>query len=269
MLLERRPGPEQFPVSCSDGRDMHLKLSFIDEVALAREFATDDRVRKTTHTDAFHSPYVGRVLYSDQQTGKVMVQWPWGPEHEQPSELIRDASEAAFPPLLLDQLPDTVERQTHRNSDADFKADVKYRKSLGTTINRVAHIHEYEQRVKRIAARFEQHTLPIKKATCLAFHQGMDEVQAFLAVSEKHASQFGSEPIRLTVSNFYETARRIAIYWKDSNRRYKVTNKERASGKLKCPRCGTIPLKPRAYRQGKKVLACGSCGFAISPKDLV
>lgn len=248
---------------------MQVKVSFIDEVALAKEFATDDCVRKTTHRDVYHSPYVGRVLYSDQQTGKVMVQWPWGPEHEQPSELIRDASEGALPPLLLDQLPLTVERQTHRNSDSDFKADLKYRKSLGTTTNRVAHIHEYEQRVRRIATRFEERTLPLKRATCLAFHSGQDEVQAFLSVSAKYASQFGTEPIRLTVSNFYEIARRVAIYWKDTNRRYKVTNKERAEGKLKCPRCGTTPMKPRAYRHGKKVLCCKSCGFTISPKDLV
>jgi hypothetical protein len=245
------------------------RIAFVDEVALAREFATDDHVRKVTHRDALCSPYVGRVLYADNQTGKVMVQWPWGPEHEQPSELIRDASEMFRPPLQLDQLPQTVERQQHSNSDADFKADEKYRKSLaGTVAQRAAQIYEYERRIRRIAQEYEKRTLPIKRAVCLAFHSGKSEVDAYLAVGAEFVPSFGTEPVRLTVSNFYETARRLAIYWKDNNRRYKVTQRERAVGQLKCPRCAS-PLKPKTYRQGKKIFNCGSCGFSISPKDLI
>lgn len=245
------------------------RVAFVDEVALAREFATDDHVRKTTHRDSLHSPYVGRVLYSDQQTGKVMVQWPWGPEHEQPSELIRDASDAARPPLILDQLPYTVERSQHSNSDADFKADEKYRKSVsGTMAQRVAQIYNYEQRIRRIAQAYEVHTLPIKRAVCLAFHKGQSEIEAYVSVGSQFATVYGSEPVRLTVSNFYETARRLAIYWKDNSRRYKVTQRERASGKLKCPRCAE-PLKPKTYRQGQKIFNCSACGFSISPEDLV
>lgn len=247
-----------------------VRVAFVDEVALAKEFATDDVVRKTTNRDVYYSPYVGRVLYSDHQTGKVMVQWPWGPEHEQPSELIRDASETLRPPVLLDQLPNTVERLQHSNSDANFKSDDKYRKSLaGTMTDKILAIYNYKRRIARISSDFEKKTVPVKIAACKAFHSGMDEIDAYMKVSSQFASEFGSEPIRLVVSNLYEIARRYAIYWKDSNRRYKVTQQERQSGKLKCPRCGSLPLKPKVYSQGKRIMNCKSCGFSIAPQDLV
>ena len=249
---------------------MKNRLSFVDEVALAKEFATDDVVRKSTLRDTHLSPYAGRVLYSDHQTGKVMVQWPWGPEYEQPSELIRDASELIKPPLLLDQLPKTVERVQHQNSDDDFKLLEKYRKSLGADlVNRISSIYDYNNKIDRISKLYELYTKPIKIAVCKSFHLGHDSISTFKVVSSDLSDQFGTEPIRITISNFYGLANKLAIYWKDNGRRYKVTQNERATGKLKCPRCGASPLTPRTYRQGKRILNCKSCGFAISPEDLV
>lgn len=249
---------------------MVSRVAFVDEVALAREFATDDVVRKTTHSDSLWTPYSGRVLYSDHQTGKVMVQWPWGPENEQPSELIRDASGDARPPLLLDQLPFTVERIQHSNSDADFKLDEKYRKSLSGTISeRILAEYRYNNRISSISVEFEKKLTPVKIAACKLFHSSKSEIDCFLDLTSHFSSEFGSEPIRLIVSNLFGLAKRFAIYWKDTNRRYKVTQQERESGKLKCPRCGSLPLKPKVYSQGKRILNCKSCGFSITPHDLV
>src|SRR5690606_33022982 len=100
----------------------------------------------------------------------VMVQWPWGPEGEQPSELIRDVSGDFLPPMILDQLYATVERDQHTNSDEDFKLSEKYRKSLGSVSQRVAEQYDRTNRIKRIAQKYEEKTLPIKKAVLLAFH---------------------------------------------------------------------------------------------------
>jgi hypothetical protein len=227
-----------------------IRTAFVDDRLVAREFNTDDVVRKPGQVGHFMSPYVGRVLYSNYATGIVSVQWPWGQEQERASELIRDMSGDFLPPSC-DQGYSTWESSRNINSDAVVKADEKWRNSLAS----------------KIVARYEDYTMPVYRAACKAAHFGLDEIEAYNRIAFALADIYGDDTVRRTIANLYETGRRLAIYWKDSKRRYRVTQKEKASGTLYCPRCGGI-LKPRVYRAGQRVMLCSGCGFSIHPRDL-
>jgi len=225
--------------------------AFVDEMALASEFGTDDVVRKTDLRDFVLSPYVGRVLYSNPRTGKVTVQWPWGVAQESPVELVRDLSGDFSPPMLVDQSYSSYESASWTfNSDTE-KANEKWRKSIASSI------------VKK----YELHTMPLWRAACKAWHFKLDEVEAYNKISAALHDEYWDDTIKKTIANLYNLGRHLAIYWKDNTRKYKVTKREKASGRKYCPRCKS-ELKPRIYRQGQKILTCKTCGFAISPEDL-
>ena len=95
----------------------------------------------------------------------------------------------------------------------------------------------------------------------------MPEMETFLRMSSVFSDDFSSDAIRITVANVYESGRRLAIYWRDNKRQYKTTQQEKDSKKFACPRCKGI-LKPRVYRQGRRILLCKLCGFSIHPSDL-
>lgn len=226
------------------------RTAFVDDRAAARGFSTGDVVRKSGTRDFVLSPYVGRVVYSNVDTGSVHVQWPWGEEQEQATLLVKDLSgDFSAPEPVASSL--TWEASRHVNGEAAGKADAKWRKSVASSV-----VDEYERR-----------TLPLWRAACEAWHCEMPEVDSYLQMASVFGPEFGDDAVRITVSNLYGLGRRMAIYWKDQNRRYKVTQQEAKSGKVFCPRCKGN-LKPRVFRQGEKVLACRSCGFSIHPSDL-
>lgn len=226
--------------------------AFVDERLMAAEFGTGDVVRKTGLRDFTLTPYVGRVLYSNVETGKVHVQWPWGAEQESPAELVRLADPHSIPPLAADQSYSTWEKSRHVDGKDVDKADTKWRKSLAA----------------RVVSGYEARTLPLWRAACEAWHCGMPEVETFVKMSSVFADEYGEEAVRLTVANLYELGRRLAIYWKDNKRRYKTTQEEQDTKKFACPRCKGL-LRPRVYRQGRRILLCKTCGFSIHPKDLI
>lgn len=227
-----------------------LRKAFVDDQLAARQFNTGETVRKSGLRGFLLSPYAGRVLYSNADTGVVEVQWPWGAELEFASELVHDTSFELRPPAY-DQSYSTWEGSRNINDPETQDTDAKFRKSLAATI----------------VADYEQHTMPVYRAACRAMHEGLDEFEAFSAVAAEHGETFGQDAVRRTVANLFEAGRRMAIYWVDPKRQYRVTQKEKNVGVLSCPRCkGT--LKPRVYRQGKRILACRQCGFTISPRDL-
>ncbi len=231
---------------------MRSFVSFVDEKLLATDFGTGDVVRKSGTRDFVLSPYAGRVLYSNTDTGKVQVQWPWGVELESPSELIRQAGEPITIPTSIDQSYSTWESERFKDGKEVEKADNKWRKSLAS----------------KVFDSYEQKTLPLYRAACEAWHLGMPEVETFVRMSSAFSADFSTDAIRLTVSNLYESGRRLAIYWKDKKRRYKTTQQEKDSKNLSCPRCKSF-LRPRVYRQGRRLLNCKQCGFCIAPKDLI
>jgi predicted RNA-binding Zn-ribbon protein involved in translation (DUF1610 family) len=234
-----------------------LHVAFVDNVQAAKDFKGGDVVRKTDFRGFFPSPYAGRVDYVDYRNGTVQVQWPWGNEQEQPTELIRDASNDFKPPVLLDQGYSTWVRSRFLDDAAVQKEDTKWRKALAS----------------KVALNYEEETKPLWRAACKAHHNGIDEIAAFKRLSSVFEEQFSVDAIKLTVANVYETGRGIplhlALYWKDRGRQYKVTQREKNVGRFKCPACGGWDVKPRTYRQNKKVLNCRDCGFSISPKDLL
>jgi ribosomal protein L37AE/L43A len=247
---------------------MRTTTAFVDEVAMARGFSTDDIVRKTGLRDLLLSPYVGRVLYSDLATGKVSVQWPWGEQQESPVELVKDTSGDLMPPEFVDQGYATWEKSRWTAGKEVEKSDAKWRKKLSTVAERVADRYLNGTLAQRVAAKYEYLTLPVWRLSCKAWHEGLDEFEAFKKVSSEYSEQFGFDTVQVTVANLYELGRRLGLYWKDSKRKYRVTQKEKSSGKFACPRCKNL-LKPRVYRQGRRVLMCKTCGFTIHPKDLV
>ncbi len=228
------------------------RFSFVDDQKAARGFSTDDIVKKPGNRGIWVSPYSGVVVFSNTKTGVVQVQWPWGVENEQASELINLGKDAALSSLYKEQYDtgySTYERGVHSDSKEDLKKDEEYRKSISSIINK-----------------FEDKTYPVYLAACKAMHDGLDPISAFTRLS-KFSQYYGSNAVITTISNLYNKAERIAIYWKDSKRRYRTTRKEKSSGKYSCPRCREM-LKPRVYRQGRSVLLCKNCGFTIHPKDL-
>jgi hypothetical protein len=227
------------------------RVAFVDDQLIAREFKSGDFVRKAGFRDFVLSPYIGRVIYSSPDSGKVHVQWPWGTEENVPSELIIDRSDSFLPPLAADQSYSTHEMSRNIDSPEVVKADDKWRKSLAS----------------RIVEQYEVYTLPLWRAACESWYCEIPELEAFQRMAKVFGPEYGTEAVRLTVANLYELGRRIALYWKDPKRRYKTTQQEKASGKLSCPRCKGV-LKPRVYRHGGRVMLCKGCGFAIHPKDI-
>jgi ribosomal protein L37AE/L43A len=245
---------------------MGQRQAFVDERLIAREFATGDVVRKTGLRDLLLSPYVGRVLYSNPETGKVAIQWPWGEEQDNPSELVRDVSGDYIPPLLANQEYSTWESARHTHTELSNIEDKFFRQSIAA--QKVARRFLQKSMVARVVERYEEKTKPIWRAACKAWYNGLDEFVAFQKLAATHSEEFGEDTVRLTVANLYELGRRVALYWKDNKRKYRVTQKEKSSGQMFCPRCKN-PLKPRVFRQGQRMLNCRACGFSIHPKDLV
>jgi hypothetical protein len=228
-----------------------FRTAFVDDQLIAREFNSGDVVRKAGYRDFVLSPYVGRVLYSSPDSGKVHVQWPWGAEELPASELVKDLSAAFAPPMQADQSYSTHEMSRNINSPEVVEADAKWRKSLSSTI----------------VDRYEQYTMPLYRAACEAWHCEIPEIEAFQKMSAVFGPRYGQDAVRLTVANLYELGRRVGLYWKDPKRKYKTTQQEKASGKLHCPRCKG-ELKPRVFTHAGKVLLCKGCGFTIHPRDI-
>lgn len=227
-----------------------LRKAFVDDQLAARQFNTGETVRKSGLRGLMLSPYAGRVLYSNVATGVVQVQWPWGAELEFASELVHDVSFTTRPPTA-DTSYSTWEGARNQNDSANVEADQEWRSKLSS----------------EIVALYEARTMPIYRAACQAMHEGLDEVAAFAAIANSMAEEYGTDAVRITVANLWEAGRRMAIYWVDPKRQYRVTQKEKNSGLMSCPRCKGS-LKPRVYRQGKRVLNCKACGFTISPRDV-
>lgn len=232
---------------------MQRRVAFIDNQLMALEFHSGDVVQRGGLHDFFLTPYLGRVISSNPETGRVNVQWPWGVEQETPTELLKVKMEnSMWDPVYADQSYSSLDQAWHVNDDETLKAEAKWRKSLSS----------------RVVARYEDKTKTIWREACRSWHAGENEIRAFARISTLLGNNFGSDPIRLTISNLYETGNRIAIYWKSTKRRYKVTKREKSSGQLACPRCKSY-LKPRVYRHGQRMLQCRACGFSIHPDDLV
>lgn len=228
------------------------RFSFVDEMAAAKEFDGGDVVRKTGLRDFVLSPYVGRVLYSSPKTGKVTVQWPWGAEQESATELIKDMSESRQPPARDDSY-DTWEKCFSIGRSASSPAW------------KIARSHAL---AKAVVDAYEHRTLPLWRAACKHWHVGTDDVRAYMLLASSHGEEFGDEAVRNTISNLYEHGRRLSIYWKDKQRKYKVTQKEHTTGRYQCARCRGV-MSPRTYTHGQRVLMCKTCGFTIHPSDLI
>lgn len=258
---------------------MWTRTAFVDDMQAAKDFATGDIVRRMGYREMLPGPFAGRVIYSNPYTGKVHVQWPWGAEEEPATELIRDLSGEVAANLAVDQIYSTWEQA--KLTDEDVARGVenrwfeglldksrKWRKKLAASVPERSALL-----VPKIVSRYERRTRPLWRAACRAWYDGLDEMQAFRRLLSSHSPDFGVDAVRVTVANLYGLASspdpRFALYWKDHNRRYKVTQREQQLGKLRCPRCGQFRIKPRTYRQGKKILLCHNCGFSISPKDLI
>lgn len=70
------------------------------------------------------------------------------------------------------------------------------------------------------------------------------------------------------------SAKRVAMYWADRDRKYKMTKAEHECGKPSCPRCKDAPaLKRCVFRrtegQSERLLGCPQCMFLIHDTDIV
>lgn len=227
------------------------KTAFVDDQATARDFHTGDVVRKAGLRGFFLSPYVGRVVYSNVSTGTVQVEWPWGAEQESASDLVKDLSGHLAPTSATGSYS-TLELADNLDGKEVEKANAKWRKSVAA----------------RVVEAYERRTLPLWRAACEAWHCQMPEMEAYIRMASVFGGEYGDDAVRLTVANLYEHGRRLAIYWANDKRQYRVTKKERTTGKLICSRCKSL-LRPRVFTQGQRLLACKICGFAIHPKDLL
>jgi hypothetical protein len=231
---------------------MHNKTAYVDNVQMAREFRAGDIVRRANYRDTLMTPYVGRVIYSNTETGVVMVQWPFGAYLEVPTELVRAGSVDFLPPLKLDQSYSTYEKSRYMNTEESAKSDEKWRKSLASDI----------------VSDFESFTQPLYIKACQLFHDGVEEVTAANRLASECGHIYGFDTVDRTVKNLYGAGRRLALYWGNANRKYKRSQGEKATGIIKCPRCAT-KMYDRRYRQGKNIKQCRSCGFSIHSRDIM
>lgn len=242
------------PVGKSDtGEDtrMRSRVAFTDDVLYAKEFITGDCVRKTGIRDFVLTPFPGRVVYSNTDTGVVMVQWPWGAESNYASELVHDKS-GDFVVPFMDQTYKTWESARYTNTPEDIRDGEKFRKSIASSI-----LQDYSNLVK-----------PVYHAACKMWYQEIPEVEALVKLSSDFSDNYGFEVVRSTIQDIYDTGKRIAIYWGSSNRKYRMTKSEKTSGRVACPRCSSV-LQPRTYRHARKIMQCRNCGFSIHNKDLM
>lgn len=228
---------------------MTIRTAFIDDKLAAQEFHTGDTVRKPGLSGIWISPYAGKVLWSNVNTGKVEVQWPWGAESESATELILSPNDHVAAPNY-DQSYSSWEGVRNIDSPEVLKSDEKWRKSLASVLS--THLSQLKT---------------VRYAACKYASNDAPEALTSYLLSIKFSS-LDPEIINHEVNSVYSHGRRLAIYWKDTGRRFRVTQREQNSGILECPRCDGI-LKPRVYRQGRRVLLCRICGFIVRPKDLL
>jgi hypothetical protein len=216
---------------------MTTRLSFTDEPLLARGFKKGDVVRKIHPFFPGLSPYVGRVLASNSKTGTVWVQWAWGPEQESPSELVK-------------------------------KSDTGFDTPPGEEVSQLYSSWETRNASERIILSHKKNLSVLLPSIFLGFHRGSTKGRISSVVFEKFSDSFTRESVQEAVDDVFSLSHKIAIYWKDSKRKYKVTKREINSKRVICPRCKGL-LKPRSYTHQNKLLSCKNCGFAIHPGDLI
>ncbi len=254
---------------------MRTRFAFVDDMQAAKDFVTGDIVRRMGYREMLPGPFAGRVIYSNPNTGKVHVQWPWGDEEEPATELIRDISSDVSVNESLNSIYTTWESAHYTKDKLNTNVhdawvrglinnDSKWKKQLSTSNNKL-NLH-------KIVSAYEKRTLPIWIATCKAWYDGLGELAAFKKLSSIYEKHYGLDAVRLTVSNLYGMSlnpdQRLSLYWSDNGRKYKVTKLEKNLGSFICPRCkGT--LRSRVYKHKDKCLQCKDCGFMILPKDLV
>ncbi len=226
-----------------------IRTAFVDDQELSHSFKTGDVVRKAGIRGLFLSPYSGRVIYSNTDLGIVHVQWPWGPEQEVASDLIKDTSETLAPPVIV-QEPNTWESTRFVDSDEQIREDKKWRKSISSIVGK------NERRIDNVIIQ-----------ACKSFHHEFDDLESYMRLSSELYNEYSDDEIRSAISSVFDQASKVALYWGDSGRRYKTTQKERQTGFYTCPRCKGL-LKPRTYRQGQRILLCRGCGFSIHPRDI-
>ena len=71
----------------------------------------------------------------------------------------------------------------------------------------------------------------------------------------------------------HASARRVAMYWTDKNRKYKATKEEVEAKTVYCPKCSVTKMEKTVYsRDGgasEHLLGCPSCLFLIRFEDIV
>jgi len=224
-----------------------MRVAFVDDQLSARQFHTNDVVRKPGVRGIFISPYVGKVLWANVSTGKIMVQWPWGSALEDPTELIIDRT-SDFEAPSYDQSYSSYEGAVNIDSSEDPKA-----KSRQSTSDILAMKWDLARERAKVSV-----------------HRAMDDGLTKSQIVNLVSSAFpliGKVNVSTIVDDEFRYGRRLAIYWRDKKRLYRVTQKERASGVMGCPRCKGA-LKRRVYREAKRIWMCRTCGFSIHPEDL-
>tara|TARA_B100001057_G_scaffold497502_1_gene601786 strand:- start:856 stop:1356 length:501 start_codon:yes stop_codon:yes gene_type:complete len=65
---------------------------------------------------------------------------------------------------------------------------------------------------------------------------------------------------------------KVALYWKNRDRKYHATRGECEGGQYNCPKCKGHHLKPAIYKRreglSERLLACPSCLFLIKDLDI-
>jgi hypothetical protein len=68
------------------------------------------------------------------------------------------------------------------------------------------------------------------------------------------------------------SAKRVALYWADKDRKYRATRSECDSQQVLCPRCEGISLRKTTYSRAngsnEHLLGCPSCMFLIRFEDI-
>lgn len=213
------------------------RRSYIDHQHLAAQFHAGDLVQFVNPVTGKTFAYKGVVTNVESGIGFVDVEFAWGRERLSPEKLIKVSTESSS--------------KSTQNRDKTMTAD-----------SRLARLVAFEHR--------EENMAPLAKSASSLWIEGLSEMDTYAALYEQYGESHSDHVIREAVQAVFhdDTNDKTAMYWYQSGRQYRPSQKELETGNFGCPRC-KCNMKKTNYKKHTKLWGCPDCLFLIKPADIL